>query len=107
MRIRPRPYLLLRKCPTSCQLVVASGSSLLGEPRQAGSLSDIARLAFHSFKASPREQRDMKAPPKIPGSAGIHACGLPAKADWPKQAGMNACAPRGFPFFQGVATRTP
>src|SRR5262245_19937551 len=43
---------LLGKCPTSCQLVVASGSRLLGEPRQAGSLSDIARRDFHCFRAS-------------------------------------------------------
>src|SRR5215510_11617850 len=31
-----------------------------------------------------------------PGSAGIPACGLPARDDCPKQAGRDACAPREF-----------
>ncbi|MGH9752850.1 MAG: hypothetical protein ACREA2_08695, partial [Blastocatellia bacterium] len=46
----------------SCQLVVASECRPLREPRQAGSLSDIARHDFHYFRAS---QRDMKAPQEI------------------------------------------
>src|SRR5262245_21431992 len=41
-------------------------------------------------------------PPRIfPGTAGIPACGFPAIADSPKQAGRDACAPGGLSSFRG------
>jgi hypothetical protein len=46
------------KCPTSCQLAAASGSRLLREPRQAGSLSDIGAPPFSFFRAAACDMHD-------------------------------------------------